>query len=197
MPKRRRKVRDKWKLKSWYTVYAPPYFGGKEIGHTPADDPNKVLGRVLETTLGSITDDLSQDYLKLYFQVVNVDGDRAETMFKGHEYMRDFLRSLVRRRTSRIDGIFDVATKDGYRLRVYAVAFTYKRIKTSQKRAVRQIMGKIIAEKSKELNFEQFVHEMVLGKMASDIYNEAKKIILPRHVGVYKSKVLKVPVKPD
>jgi len=37
---------------------------------------------------------------------------------------------------------------------------------------------------------DQFVQEMVLGKIASDIYNEARKIVPLRHVGVRKSKLL-------
>ena len=41
--------------------------------------------------------------------------------------------------------------------------------------------------------FDQFVQEAVLGKIASDIYNEAKKITALRHVGVRKSKVLSYP----
>jgi small subunit ribosomal protein S3Ae len=51
-------------------------------------------------------------------------------------------------------------------------------------------MAKIIVEKSSSLTMDQFVQEMVLGKIASDIYNEAKKIVPLRHVGVRKSKLL-------
>jgi small subunit ribosomal protein S3Ae len=51
-------------------------------------------------------------------------------------------------------------------------------------------MAKIIVEKSSSLTMDQFVQEMILGKIASDIYNEAKKIVPLRHVGVRKSKLL-------
>jgi small subunit ribosomal protein S3Ae len=37
---------------------------------------------------------------------------------------------------------------------------------------------------------DQFAQEMVLGKIASDIYNEAKKIAPLRHVGIRGSKVV-------
>jgi small subunit ribosomal protein S3Ae len=111
-------------------------------------------------------------------------------MFKGHEYSRDYLRSLVRRRTTKVDGIFNVSTKDGYRFRVAVCAFTLTRIKTSQEHAARKIMAKIVEEKSAALTMDQFVQEMVLGKIASDIYNEARKIVPLRHVGVRKSKLL-------
>jgi len=50
-------------------------------------------------------------------------------------------------------------------------------------------MHKIVKEKASSLTFDQFVQELVLGKIASDIYNEAKKISPLRHVGVRKSKL--------
>jgi small subunit ribosomal protein S3Ae len=185
-----KKVRDKWRSKTWYTVVAPPYFGNVELGAIPADEPEKLIGRVIEATLYDVTGDFSHQYLKLYFQVIQVEGKTARTMFKGHEYSRDYLRSLVRRRTTKVDGIFNISTKDGYRFRVAVCAFTLSRIKTSQERAIRKIMAKIVEEKSAAITMDQFVQEMVLGKIASDIYNEARKIVPLRHVGVRKSKLL-------
>ncbi|UCE15943.1 MAG: 30S ribosomal protein S3ae, partial [Candidatus Bathyarchaeota archaeon] len=113
----------------------------------------------------------------------------ASTVFKGHEYARDYLRSLVRRKTTRVDAILSVTTKDGYRLRVGVCAFTLVRIKTSQEEAIRDIMRKNVHEKADALTFDQFVQEVVLQKVASDIYNEAKKIAPLRHVGIRKSKL--------
>lgn len=189
----RRRVKDKWRGKSWYRVVSPPYFGNVELGSVPADETQKLIGRVVEATLYDITNDFAHQYLKMYFQITRIDGKTAQTMFKGHEYSRDYLRSLVRRRTTRVDGIFNVTTKDGYTLRISICAFTLARIKTSQEYEIRKIMQKIAEEKASALTFDQFVQEMVLGKIASDIYNEAKKIAPLRHVGVRKSKLLRKP----
>ncbi|MCS7120688.1 MAG: 30S ribosomal protein S3ae [Nitrososphaerota archaeon] len=190
---KRGQVKDKWRNKKWYTVLTPPYFGNVEVGLIPSDEPEKLIGRVVECTLYDITEDFAHQYLKMYFQIVSVEGKQAFTIFKGHEYSRDYLRSLVRRKTTRVDGILNVTTKDGYRLRVSACAFTLSRIKTSQEREIRIIMRRIIEEKAVSLGFDQFVHEAVLGKMASDIYNEAKKIAPLRHVGIRKSKLISKP----
>jgi small subunit ribosomal protein S3Ae len=187
----KKRVRDKWRSKSWYTVMAPPYFGNVELGSIPADEPGKLIGRVIDSTLYDITNDFAHQYLKVYFQITEVDGKNAKTIFNGHEYARDYLRSLVRRRTTKVDGIVDVTTKDGYKLRVAVSAFTLSRIKTSQEKDIRAIIEKIVKEKANALTLDQFAQEMVLGKIASDIYNEAKKIAPLRHVGVRKSKLLK------
>ena len=187
--KKKRRVRDKWRGKSWYTVMSPPYFGGSELGTLPSDDSSKLVGRIVDATLYDVTDDFAHQYLKMYFRVTDVEGKIARTVFKGHEYSRDYLRSLVRRRTTRVDGILGVTTKDGYQLRLAVCAFTLSRIKTSQERAIRVIIKRIVKEKAAVLTFDQFVQEVVLGKIASDIYNEAKKIAPLRHVGIRKSKL--------
>lgn len=189
MSKRRGRTKDKWRDKKWYKVVSPPYFGGVELGAIPADDPAKLVGRIVDGTLYDITNDFAHQYLKLYFRVEDVEGKTARTVFKGHEYSRDYLRSLVRRRTTRVDGIFNVATKDNYGLTLAVSVFTLSRIKTSQEQEIRAIMNNIIKEKASALTFDQFVQELVLGKIASDIYNEAKKISPLRHVGVRKSKL--------
>lgn len=188
-----RAIRDKWRRKEWYDIYLPHYFGESKVGETPADDPSKVVGRVFETTLAQITGDFSQEHLKLYFQVTDIEDHTARTVFKGHEYLRDYLRSLVRRRSTKVDGIFMVTTSDGYRLKVVVVALTQRRIKTSQERAIRRIMEEIVEMKAQTLTFGQIAHEMVLGKLASDIYNRASNITALRHVGVRKSDLLAMP----
>ena len=193
MSKRRGRTKDKWRDKKWYKVVSPPYFGGVELGAVPTDDPAKLVGRIVDGTLYDITNDFAHQYLKMYFRVEDIEGKTAHTVFKGHEYSRDYLRSLVRRRTTRVDGIFNVVTKDKYGLTLAVSVFTLSRIKTSQEQAVRAIMSTIIKEKASSLTFDQFVQELVLGKIASDIYNEAKKISPLRHVGVRKSKLTSQP----
>lgn len=194
MSKATKKVRDKWRSKEWYSVYTPSYFGEQNVAGIPSENPKKLIGRVVETTLYDITSDFSHQSIKLYFLVVSVNGDRCETILKSHEYSTDYLRSLVRRGSTRIDGIFTASTVDKYLTRIYTVAFSHGRIQGSQEHAVRQVMGKVTAEKALKLTYSQLSHEMVLGKMGSDVYNEAKKVCPLRHVGVRKSKLLSMPL---
>jgi len=95
LSKATRKVRDKWRLKEWYDVYSPPYFGENIVASIPCEIPTAVIGRVVETTLYDITNDFAHQSIKLYFLVVNAKDHRAETILKSHEYATDYLRSLV------------------------------------------------------------------------------------------------------
>ena len=188
-----RAVRDKWRRKEWYDIILPRYFGETKVGETPSDDPDKIMGRIFETTLAAITGDFSQEYIKMYFQVNELEGHTARTIFKGHEYLRDYLRSLVRRRSTKVDGFFRVSTRDGYRIKIVVTAMTQRRIQTSQEFSIRKIMEDVVNEKAETLTFDQIAHEMVLGKLASDVYNKAKNVTALRHVGVRKSELLTIP----
>lgn len=178
-----------------YTIYSPEYFGYKEIGTTWAYTPEQVIGRTTWVSLYTLTGDFSHQFLLIRFKIVRVKDATAETVFYGHEYGREFLRSLIRRGTSRIDLITDLVTKDGFHLRVQSAAFTYDRIGRHSWKAktIRRVMKEILERSSRTLELSQFSQEIVLGKTASDIYQEAKKITALRHVGVIKSKVLKIP----
>lgn len=188
-----KRLRDKWRGKKWYLVVAPPFFGNVELGALPAEDPDQLIGRIVEATLYDITSDFSHQYLKIFFQINELEGKTARTLFKGHEYSRDYLRSLVRRRTTKVDGLFNIITKDGYKLRVAVSALTLSRIKTSQEKLIRHMMAETINEKAAALTMDQFVQEVVLGKIASDVYNKAKKVAPLRHVGIRKSKLIAQP----
>ncbi len=174
-------------------VIAPSFFGNVELGSIPAQEEEQLIGRVVEATLYDITSDFSHHYLKMFFQVNEIDGKTAKTLFKGHEYSRDFLRSLVRRRTTKVDALINLTARDGYKLRIAVSALTLSRIKTSQEKIIRDIMEKTIREKATALSLDQFVQEMVLGKIASDIYNQAKLVAPLRHVGIRKSKLVAAP----
>jgi small subunit ribosomal protein S3Ae len=188
------KVKDKWRLKQWLTVMASPSFGNAPIARIPITAAETSTDRVVETTLYDILKQDPQHYsFKLYFQVDKIEGDKAFTILKGHEYSREYLRSLIRRGSSMSDLIKDYATKDGYTVRVYCIAISQGRMNSSKKHEIRMVMDRIIGERSVTLTYDQFAQEMILQKIASDVYNEAKKVTHLRHVGLRKSKLVRKP----
>ena len=63
--------------------------------------------------------------------------DKATTIFKRYEYSKEFLRSLIRRGSSRINYIIDTKTKDGYVFRIKVLTLSHRELNTSRKRALR------------------------------------------------------------
>ncbi len=183
-------VKDKWKLKKWYKVLAPEFFGGVEIATTPAEEPSKVVGRTFEVSLFDLTGDFSKHHVMLKFQVVGVDGDLARSWFKGHELARDYMRSLIRRKSSKVTAIVDVTTKDGYVFRVTAVSLTTYRCKTSQRNAIRKEMMRVLSEKASQAGLADFIKSVTFGSLAVEIFEACKKLYPLRKVEIYKSKFL-------
>jgi small subunit ribosomal protein S3Ae len=106
---------------------------------------------------------------------------------------KDYMRSLVKRRTSKIGANIVVTTKDGCKLRVKPLIFTVKRARTSQIESIRKIMVDVISKKSKDLSFNDCVTEIVNGKMAAEVYKATKNIYPLRRVEVAKSEVVSKP----
>ncbi|MEM1570590.1 MAG: 30S ribosomal protein S3ae [Pyrobaculum sp.] len=185
--------RDPWALKKWFTVHAPPYLGGVFLAEVPAAEPQKLLMRTLEVSLYDITKDISHLPVKLKFQIHRVDGQRALTRFKGLELSRDYIKSLVRKGTSKIVAITQVQTKDGMVMRVSVMAITAHRIGTAQKSAARKKIVETLLKKASEMDTSQFLKEVLEGTLAADLFIAAKKIAPLRKVEFAKIKVLKYP----
>jgi len=188
-------AKEGWKSKQWYNIVAPDMLGKTNIGETIADDPEKLIGRVVETTLGELTNDMTKHNIKLSLKVHRVGGDTAYTKFVGHQLTQEYMRSLVKRHTSTIDANVVVTTKDGYVIRVKPVCFTLKRARANQVKAIRKIMENIIIAKAKEMDMPQFIQEIITGKLSATIYHDVKPIYPPRRVEIRKTEIEGEPEK--
>jgi len=173
--------------KRWYTLIAPEQFDRAELGETPADEPERVMDRTVQTTLGDITGNANENNVKLTFQVNDVGSDTAYTELIRHELTRDYLRSLVRRGSSKVAAVITVRTTDDYRVQIQPVAFTTKRADDSQKKAIRRTMIDLVEEAGEERTFQELTDSIVEGRLSSAIYGEAKTIYPLRRVEVQKA----------
>ena len=192
MARRKGRIKDKWRDKRWVTVHAPSSFNNVPIAYVPITDDENTEGRVLEVTLYDILKgDPSQHQYKIYFQINKVDGDKASTIFKRYEYSKEFLRSLVRRGSSKINFIIDIKTKDGYIFRIKLLALTHRQLNTSRQHALRLIARDVINKTIPEMTIDQFVQATCYSKINSDIMAAFKKVIRVRHVGLEKVKLIR------
>jgi small subunit ribosomal protein S3Ae len=182
-----RSVSKQKQEKRWYTIHAPQQFDRQELGGTPADEPDKVLGRNIETTLGELKGDASENNTKLTFKINDVGSDSAYTEFIKHELTRDYLRSLVRRGASKVEAYVTVLTTDDYRVQIQPVAFTTKDADASQEKAIRNTMVDIVEEAAEDRTFEDLIDSVVEGRLSSAIYGEAKTIYPLRRVEIQKA----------
>ena len=189
---RKTKVKDKWREKKWVTVYAPDSFNNIPIAYIPITDDEHARGRVIEVTLFDILKgDPSQYQYKIYFQIDKVEGEKATTIFKRYEYAKEFLRSLIRRGSTRITYIAECKTKDGHIFRIKVIALTHKQLNSSRMHALRLIARDVMNKTIPQMSIDQFVQATCYGKINSDIMAAAKKVIRIRHVGLEKVKLVR------
>ena len=192
MARRKGRIKDKWREKRWVNVNAPDSFNNVPIAYVPITDDENASGRVIEITLFDILKgDPSQHQYKLYFQINKVDGENASTIFKRFEYSKEFLRSLVRRGSSKISFIIDIKTKDGYVFRIKIIALTHRPLNTSRKHALRIIARDVINNTAPEMTIDQFVQATVYSKINSDLMAAFRRVIKVRHVGLEKVKLIR------
>jgi small subunit ribosomal protein S3Ae len=186
-----RKIKDKWKEKRWVTVLAPDSFNNIPVAYVPITNDKTAVGRVVEVTLFDILKgDPAQNQYKLFFQIDKVTEEKATTVFKRYEYAKEFLRSLIRRGSSRINFSIDTKTKDGYVFRIKILTLSHRELNTSRKHALRLEAKKQIERIVPQMTIDEFVQAACYGKINSDIMAATKKIIRVRHVGLEKVKLL-------
>lgn len=181
-----RSVSKQQQEKRWYTVLAPEQFDRAELGETLAEEPEQLEDRTIQTTLGDLREG-GENNVKLTFQISDVGSDSAYTEFARHELTRDYLRSLVRRGSSKIAAVMTVRTTDDYRVEVQPVAFTTKNADDSQQKAIRRTMMDIVQDAADERTMEEFVDSAIEGRLSSAIYSEAKQIYPLRRVEIQKT----------
>jgi small subunit ribosomal protein S3Ae len=188
-----RKVKDRWKAKNWYTILAPSLFNNVPVAETLADSPESLIGRVTEVSLQDITNDFRKSHIKLLFSIDKIEQNTAHTQLKGHLLTSDYLRRMIRRRKSRVDGVFDVETRDGALLRVKPFAIAEKRIQSSQKKLIRNVMHDVITKEGKAKTLNSFIKDCLDGKTGSEIYKHCKIYYPVKRIEVNKTEIIRLP----
>ncbi len=192
-----KKVKDKWRAKEWYKIYAPDMFSKMQLGETPSESAEGVMGRITEATVQDLTGDFSKMHIKIKFRVTDVRGLDAHTMFIGHDLTSDYVRRLTRRKRTKTDAVVDVTTKDAWEIRVKPMAVSEQRIQASQETAVRHIMHEVAKKAASEVTIGEFVRMLIMGELSKRI-SDASKIIVPiKRIEIRRSEVVRAGKMPE
>ncbi|MFX0002578.1 MAG: hypothetical protein ACFE9C_02310 [Candidatus Hodarchaeota archaeon] len=194
---RKKKAKTKkvtFKDKQWYSIIAPKTFNFKPIGEVIGLE-DTLIGRTLENLLYDFTGKYSDISLKLQFQVVdaNKEANKCNSIFIGHQYTNDFIRSLIGRGSTKIQSIINLTTKDGFIFRVTMICTTIKRARSSQQILIRKIIREILREFAKSLNHEKFIAGLIYGEFQNQIQRVAKTIYPLSNAVIIKSKLVSIP----
>lgn len=135
-------------------------------------------------------------------RIEDVQGRSALTTFHGLDFTTDRLKSLVRRWQTLIESFVEVNTTDGYRLRLFAIAFTKKRpnsqrktayAQSSQIRQIRKKMFEIMTREAASSDLKDLVVKLIPEVIGKQIEKECQGIYPLQNVFIRKVKVIKTP----
>lgn len=174
---RRVTAKDKWKSKTWFDIISPKEFGEKEVGETPANEADDVIGRSIQVSASEVAEGKRLNHVKLTFEVSDISGNKAKTKLIGYEVIRSFIRSIVRRRRKRIDFIKNYEL-EGRKIRMKALAMTAGKCYANQEKNIREAIEATLDEMVQGKTVGEVI-TMVLNREIQDAIRSRTKKVFP------------------
>ncbi|KAJ2303874.1 hypothetical protein IWW55_002703 [Coemansia sp. RSA 2706] len=205
----KKKVVDPFSRKEWYDLRAPTVFetrvAGKTLVNRSQGTKNAVdflKGRVFEASLGDLNHDEEQAFRKFRLRIDEVAGRHCLTSFHSMSITTDKLRSLVKKWQTLIEATVTATTTDGYRLRLFVLAFTQRHAgqlrsttyaQTSQVRAIREKMVAVVESEVQSSTLREVIQKFIPESMGREIEKACHHIFPLQNVLIRKCKVTKAP----
>lgn len=138
--------KETWKLKKWYSVYAPAIFNSALVGEMPANDDGAAVGRSIKVSLDALTHNPSHAYTNVVLKITGVNGSSASTKLVSMEQLYSYIRSLVRRYKSVATLVRPAKTKDNVSMVVKLLLVTRSRTNTSKIAGLRKEAASLVDE---------------------------------------------------
>jgi len=172
---------------------APREFGAKVLGQTPATDPESLIGRSMEVGVPDITGDNSKYYMKLLVRIMKVEGKTCLTSFGGLECTRDHLLRMVRKRNQKVESIVDVATKDGWILRIKPWTILNGKPVSNIETKIRHFAESFFNDFANKSDMGELVRKVLTTEMQMMFKKSGSKIYPVRFSEIARIKVLSSP----
>lgn len=170
MPKQRKRVK-----KRWFKVYADKTFNNAFLGEIYISSIENALNRPIFSNLSLLTGNYNHQYVNLVFVINKASADGIEARLKRYELQQSFIKRLIRKKRSKITDSFIVKFKDSY-VTIKPLLITISKASKSIGTELRKAVRLEIARLAKEKNFEDFVVEVVEGKIIPNIKKKLSKI---------------------
>jgi len=188
---KKRAVVDKWKKKKAFKLIAPKQFGNQEFGETVSMKPEQMIGRTVKINLSILTNQIRNKNTEAILRVSKVEGSNAQTDFAGFVLKQAFLRRMFRRRTSKIEIVETVITKDARKIRMKYVIVTFGKQEVSKTKLIRKEFSDNVKKLASENSTEKFLELSLNTKeLFADSLQKMKKIAPISATEVEKIKVL-------
>ncbi len=186
---------DRWKRKDWYQVLSPAIFKEAVVGEILCADAKQLMGRTVETTASELTGDMRKSHMNVTFRIISVDGKKARTKVEGFDLAKSYVRSLVRRRASKIDANVKVELRDGAAVKIKPIVVSFRKCDTSQKKVIRKLLMDKIHESARALDLDNLLLATISDAVIKTARDEIKKVYPVKNVEVRMVELVRSPNK--
>ena len=151
--------------KLWYPIIAPKIFRGAVIGETVVYDPDKMIGKSMSENLMNLTNDVKKQNIKVVFEIVSVENNRALTEIIGYKMVSSSIKRLVRRNIEKIDMSFSCSTSDNKKLRIKPLIITRSAVSSSVGAKIRRNAEDFITKYVQGISYDNLANDLITHKM--------------------------------
>ena len=173
----------KWKKKKWIDISAPTMFQGASLGQALADDPQNLIGRIIQANMMNVVRNPKMQNITMSFRINDVKEKNGSTESVSYVMAPASIKRLVRSRRDRIDDSVVVGMKDK-KVRVKPLIVTQFNNAASQQKAVRALARQELAHMCKDMTFEQFVDMVVRADVQKALKRTLSSIVPIRMVEI-------------
>ena len=178
---------DKWKNKKWFKVFSSKLFGEREIASIVGIEPEGLAGRTIEVNARDLVRDIRSGQFYLKFKISGVQGLNASTFLASHDVQPGYLRRLVRRRSSKIEIVQTLMSRDNESFKIKAACISVFKLDRSKRSAIQKMIEENISELAKKYAYENFIKESLFGNVLEDAVKKIKKIAPVKKLEIVKS----------
>ena len=193
MAVQRKEIKKKRKI--WYGIKASKEFKFAVIGETISDNPGKLVGRTVASSLSNLTNDGRMQNIRVTFEITDVKEGFANTTLVGYELLPMYIKRVVKLTKERIDDSFEISTKDGYKLRLKPIFitkhFTKRQVLTDLRKKSREYFKELLGKE----NYESFLNSLIRHQVQYELKNRLNKIYPMGVTELRKMEVIGIPVK--
>jgi small subunit ribosomal protein S3Ae len=180
---------DKWKLKKWFTVYAPKLFNEAQICEMPANEDSTVIGRNIRVGLNTLTKNPAHAYTNVTLRITGVNGEAAQTRLVMIEQLYSYIHSLVRRYRGIASSVSSITTKDNVGMVAKMLVVTQARVAHTKIKGIREETGKFIADYFSSNDADSVVSSIIEGKLQGELAAKLRHITPINKVEVKKLEI--------
>ena len=180
--------------KLWYPIIAPKIFRGAVIGETVVYDPDKMIGKSMSENLMNLTNDVKKQNIKVVFEIVSVENNRALTEIIGYKMVSSSIKRLVRRNIEKIDMSFSCSTSDNKKLRIKPLIITRSAVSSSVGAKIRRNAEDFITKYVQGISYDNLANDLITHKL-QDLLRAGLNKVYPLRIceirSMYVFKVIK------